>query len=94
MFDNTSFSEREVLSENLIDEFCPDTELLELPKKQKTTKKNLKRKKAKKPKPHLIVPKISKPSQTQITKSTLITPQIFQSVHKNSPKHLRQRDKF
>ncbi len=94
IFDNTSFSEREVLNENLIDEFCSDTELLKLPKKQKTTKKIQKRKKSKKPKPHLVVPKISKSIQTQNSKSTLITPQIFQSVHKNSPKHLRQRDKF
>jgi hypothetical protein len=94
MFDNTSFSEREVLNDNLIDEFCSDTELLKLPKKQKSSKKIQKRKKLKKPKPHIIVPKILKPIPTQIPKSTLITPQIFQSVHKNSPKHLRQRDKF
>jgi hypothetical protein len=94
MFDNTSFSEREVLNDNLIDEFCSDTELLKLPKKQKSSKKIQKRKKSKKPKPHIIVPKILKPIPTQIPKSTLITPQIFQSVHKNSPKHLRQRDKF
>ena len=40
------------------------------------------------------VKKILKSNQTQTLKSTLITPQIFQSVHKNSPKHLRQRDKF
>jgi hypothetical protein len=82
MFDNTSFSEREVLNENLIDEFCSDTKLLKLPKKQKTNKKIQKRKNSKKTKPHLIVPKVSKPNQTQNSKSTLITPQIFQSVHK------------
>jgi hypothetical protein len=94
MFDNTSFSEREVLNDNLIDEFCSDTELLKLPIKQKTNKKIQKKKKSKKPKSHLILPQFSKPNQTQNSRSNLITPQIFQSVHKNSPKHLRQRDKF
>jgi hypothetical protein len=43
MFDNTSFSEREVLNDNLIDEFCSDTELLKLSKKQKTNKKQTKK---------------------------------------------------